>query len=75
MDIWLYLEGFLKILIFGEMAVLEILNFGHFQPKIEDFRILLIWSVPKLGRTGALGKPKMGHVIGKISVYKLYAAI
>ncbi len=50
-------------------------EFWPFWPKIEDFRILLICSVPKLEITGALGKPKMGHVIDKTSVYKLRAAI
>ncbi len=29
----------------------------------------------KLGRTGALGKPKIGHVIDKASVYELRAGI
>ncbi len=63
------LKGIFNVF-FSKMAF-KSLTFDHFR----RFSYLLIWFVPKFGRTGSLGKPKMGHVIDITSVYKLRAAI
>ena len=62
-------------MIFREMATNLVQISGDFRTKIENFYVFFLASGTLVLRLRALGNLKMGQVIHKIGLSKLYAAI